>query len=137
MSGDTLGPEVSLLMRSAMWIRCAVLLVLAAGMAFAADVTGKWTAEFPGPDGGSMTITYNFKQDGTKLTGTAEGPGGSLPIQEGKVEGDKISFTVTFDAGGGEMKIGNQGTIKGDEITLTVKVGDQEGPGPVKLKRAK
>jgi len=124
-----------------MGLGCAILLALATGVAFAADVTGKWTGEFGGPDGGGMTITFNFKQDGTKLTGTTEGPGGEqLEIKDGKVEGDKISFMVSFDRGGGDMKILHEGVIKGDEITLNVKMegGEGGGPGgPMKLKRAK
>jgi hypothetical protein len=113
-----------------------MLAVLAAGMAFAADITGKWSGEFAGPDG-STTITFQFKQDGTKLTGTAEGPAGALPIQDGKVEGDKLYFVVNFDGGGGTMKIVHEGTIKDDEITLKVKMGDFEGGPPMKVKRVK
>ena len=32
--------------------------------ALAADVTGKWVAEFPGRGGETMTMTFNFKADG-------------------------------------------------------------------------
>ena len=55
------------------------------------------------------------------------------------MEGDKIVFTVSFDGGGGEMKIVHEGTIKGDEITLKIKMGDGgDGPGgEMTLKRAK
>jgi hypothetical protein len=117
------------------------VLALATGVAFAADITGKWTGEMSGPDGGAMSITFTFKQDGAKLTGTAEGPQGDpLQIKDGKVEGDRISFTVSFDAGGGDMKIVHEGTIKGDEITLNVKMEGGQGDGfggPMTLKRAK
>lgn len=116
---------------------CAAL-VLFAVTAFAADVTGNWTAQINGADGNSMTISYAFKQDGTKLTGTVTGPGGDLPIQDGSVQGDKVSFIVTFNGGNGEMKILNEGTVKGaDEITLTVKVNGEPFGGPVAVKRAK
>ena len=119
----------------------AALLALATGVALAADVTGKWTGEMNGPDDSSMTLTFNFKQDGTKLTGTVDGPGGQpLELKDGKVDGDKISFVVSFDGGGGEMKILHEGTINGDEITLNIKMegGPGEGlGGPLKLKRAK
>jgi hypothetical protein len=121
-------------------IRCAVFTVLATGMAFAADITGKWTGEFAGPDGGGgMTVAYTFKQEGAKLTGTSEGPGGEMQIKDGKVDGDKVVFSISFDGGGGEMKIVHEGTIKGDEITLKIKMGaGGEGPGgELKLKRAK
>lgn len=118
-------------------VRVLMTLALVAGFAMAADVTGKWTGAMGGPDGGGgMTITFNFKQDGGALTGTVEGPGGEpLQIQNGKVDGDKISFTVSF----GEMSIGHEGTVKGDEITLTIKMGggQEGGPGPMTLKRVK
>jgi hypothetical protein len=124
---------------------CAALLALAfTGTARAADVTGKWTAAMQGRGGGGegMTITYNFKQDGTKLTGTVETPmGDPMPISDGKVEGDKISFTISFDRGDGPMKITNEGTISGDEIKLTTKFeGGDFGGGdrpPATLKRVK
>jgi hypothetical protein len=127
-------------MRISTIILCAALAVLVSGTALAADITGKWTGQMAGPDGGSMSLTFNFKQDGTKLTGSAEGPGGDpLEIKDGKVEGDKISFTISFDAGGGAMKILHEGTVKTDEITLNVKMeGGPDGGSsrPLTLKRA-
>ena len=115
---------------------CAAMAALSAA-AFAADVTGNWTGQM-GPDGG-MTITFHFKQDGAKLTGTVDGPGGDpMPIADGKVDGNKIAFTVSFN----DMKILHEGTVQGDEITLNIKMeggpgGGDGGPGPMKLKRAK
>ena len=116
---------------------CAVL-ALWTGIAFAADVTGDWSASVSGPDGNAMTIAYHFKQDGGKLTGTVEGPGGAMPIQEGIVDGEKISFSVSFDGGNGPLKVVNEGSIKGPaEITVTVKVNGEAFGGPVTLKRTK
>jgi hypothetical protein len=130
-----------------MFVLCAALLALAftTGTAMAADVTGKWTTTMAGRGGGGgdFTITYNFKQDGAKLTGTVETPmGDPLPITEGKVEGDKLSFTITFEGGpNGAMKITNEGTIAGEEIKLTTKFeGGDFGGGdrpPATLKRVK
>lgn len=112
----------------------AAIALLAPVASFAADITGKWVGEM----GGEFTMTFNFKQDGNKLTGTADGPGGApLQIQAGKVEGNKISFTVSVD---GQMSIAHEGTINGDEISLTIKMDGGPGggpPGPIKLKRAK
>jgi len=116
--------------------RFAALAFITTAAAWGADVTGKWSAQMDGPDGGGMTMTFNFKQDGTRLTGTIDGPGGEpMAIQEGKVEGEKIVFAVSFN----DMKIVHEGTIKGDEITLTIQMsgGPGGGPGPLKLKRAK
>jgi hypothetical protein len=107
------------------------------GAAFAADVTGKWTAQVAGPDGSSFTVNYDFKQEGAKLGGTVTGPGGDIPIQDGSVDGEKIAFAITFDGGNGAMKVGNSGTVKGEEITLTITINGQTFGNPVTLKRAK
>ena len=114
-------------------IRVVALAALATAV-WAADITGKWSAQMNGPDGGGMTLTFTFKQSGTKLTGTMDGPGGeAMQIQDGKVDGDKISFAISFN----EMKIVHEGVVKGDEITLTVKMDGGPGgsPGPMVLKR--
>ena len=86
-----------------------------------------------------FTLTYAFKQDGEKLTGTVTGPQGDpLPLNEGKVVGDKVSFSVQVDMGGNPAKFSSEGVIKGDEISLTTKTegGPDFGP-PMTLKRAK
>ena len=86
-----------------------------------------------------FTLTYAFKQDGEKLTGTVTGPQGApLPLNDGKIVGDKVSFSVQVDMGGNPSKFSSQGVIKGDEITLTTKVegGEDFGP-PMVLKRVK
>ena len=127
-------------MKKLLVIRFAVLVALATGLAFAGDVTGNWTGEFAGPDGGNVSLTFHFKQDGTRLTGNVDGPGGqALELKEGKVEGDKISFAISFDSGGNAMKIIHAGTVKNDEIDLTVTMDGADGGegGPMKLKRNK
>ena len=121
-----------------MFLVCvAMLAFITTAGAWEGDVTGKWSAQMNGPDGGGgMTITFHFKQDGSKLTGTIDGPGGEpMAIQEGKVDGEKIVFAVSFN----DMKIVHEGTIKGDEITLTIQLdgGSGGGPGPLELKRVK
>jgi hypothetical protein len=55
-------------------LSAALLVALYALSAFAANVTGKWTAEDKDPDGDPSTITYVFKQEGTQLTGTVAIP---------------------------------------------------------------
>ncbi len=128
--------------RRSIIMMAAALVALLAAPAFAADVTGKWSGEVG--DGG-FTITVNFHQDGTKLTGTIDGPGGQpMEIKDGKIEGNKLSYSVTFDGGGGQMKMVQEGVVNGDEITLTIKMEGMPdggpgggGPGPIKLKRVK
>jgi hypothetical protein len=116
----------------------AVLCAIFAGAALAADISGNWSGTMQMGDN-PFTLTYAFKQDGEKLTGTVTGPQGApLPLNDGKVVGDKVSFSVQVDMGGNPSKFSSQGVIKGDEITLTTKVegGEDFGP-PMVLKRVK
>jgi opacity protein-like surface antigen len=123
-------------MQRRIFLACAVLMTVMAGAALAADITGNWTGATD-----QFTVTFAFKQDGEKLTGNVNGPQGDpMPISDGKVQGDKISFKVKVDMGGNSMTITHEGTIKGDEITLATKVeggGDFPGGGPMTLKRQK
>jgi len=64
-------------------------------MAIVADLNGKWTGSIKTPDGNELPVTYNFKVDGSKLTGTADSPQGSIPIDDGKIDGDNFTFKVT------------------------------------------
>ena len=113
------------------------ILVLSAICAFAADVTGQWAGTTKGPDGGDFTLTISLKQDGAKLTGTVGGPQGEpVEITDGKVEGDKLSFNVSFNG----MTIIHEGVIKGDnEIALTARFPKETGipDMQVNLKRTK
>ena len=99
-------------------IPCLLLLTLSA---LAAEVTGKWTGSIEGPQG-QMELTFNFKQDGDKLTGTSQTPMGEMAISEGKVDGDKITFTVAND----QFKVLHKGTISGDELKLKIEIGERE-----------
>jgi hypothetical protein len=115
----------------------AVLCALFAVAAFAADISGNWTGTMQMGDN-SMTISYAFKQDGEKLTGTVTGPQGEpMPLIDGRITGDKLSFSLMVDMGGSPAKFSTKGVIKGDEITLTTTMeGGDEFP-PMVIKRAK
>ena len=107
-----------------------------AAHAFAAtDVTGTWSGDMAGPNGDAFHLSFTFKQDGAKLTGSVLGPQGDpLPISDGVVTSDKISFTVSFNG----MTIKHEGVVTGDEIKLTTKAdGGDFPPSEIKLTRAK
>jgi len=120
-------------------IRRIILLALAAaalaGLLFAGDVSGTWNGSMAFGDN-QFPLTYRFKQDGAKITGTVTGPGGDLPLADGKIEGDQISFAVTIDRDGGAAKFTSKGTVKGDEIVLETSGPEFTSP-PFTLKRAK
>lgn len=112
-------------------------LTLFAPLARAADVTGKWTAEMSMPDGSSFQLAFVFKQDGSALTGSVQGPQGDpVEITDGKVDGDKISFKVSING----MTITHDGTINasGDEIKLSTKSDSGDFPAhDMTLRRVK
>ena len=94
-------------------------LLLLAAPAFAADVDGKWTGTVSTPMG-DLPVQFEFKADGTTLTGTTLGfDGGSIPIKNGKVDAEKISFTVTFDIGGMALDLSYTGVVSPSEIKMT------------------
>jgi hypothetical protein len=95
------------------------LLGLLSLAALAADVTGKWTAQVPGRNGQTREATFNFKVDGSTLTGTVSGRGGDMPIADGKIDGDTISFTQTMEFNGNSMKFMYTGKVSGDEIKFS------------------
>ena len=95
--------------------------------ATAADVTGKWKAEFESQIGAQKYI-FEFKVEGEKLTGKASyermGQKGETELKEGRVNGDEIFFVETVKLEGNELRIEYKGKVAGDEITFTRKVGD-------------
>jgi len=108
-------------------VALAVVTLTVMVSAYAADVTGKWTAEFDTQIGVQKYI-YEFKVEGTKLTGKAIGKRGdseaAVEIQEGKVNGDEISFVEMLKFGDQDLRIEYKGKLAGDEIKFTRKVGD-------------
>jgi hypothetical protein len=104
-----------------------LLLVLLSIAALAADISGKWTAQVPGRGGQTREATFNFKVDGNTLTGTVSGRGGDMPIADGKIDGDSISFTQTLEFNGNSMKFLYKGTVSGDSIKFTRERDGGEG----------
>ena len=102
----------------------AVLLVIAA-LVRAADPTGRWTATFT-TDVGEQQYTFEFKVMGSTLTGTAKSNLlGETKLDEGKVDGDKISFVENANFQGMPLKITYSGTMtSADEIAFTRNVAD-------------
>ena len=91
------------------------LLAAFAICALAADVTGTWSGDMKTPDGAGFHISFTLKQDGANLAGTVQGAQGDpLPISEGKIDGDKISFKVVFNG----TTFTHTGTLVGNQIKL-------------------
>jgi hypothetical protein len=99
-----------------------ILSAAAAAPALAADINGKWKAEYDGPDGNHRTNVFTFEVKGETVTGTVTSSMAPEPakIDEGTLKGDAITFKVTRNFGGNEIKLNYTGTVKGDEIPLKV-----------------
>ena len=124
------------------------LLLAVTLVAFAADVTGKWTYSQPGMNGGpDRQTTITLKQDGDKLTGSIPammggrgGGGGGAPadppptteITNGKVDGAKVYFEVARPGrGGGDPTITKyDGSFSGDELKLKITRPGRGGGDP-------
>jgi len=115
----------------------ALGMLLGTAAALAADLTGTWAGTLA-TQNGDYALVNTFKQEGAKLTGTLLPPrGDTVEIQDGKVDGDKVSFVFEVAYNGG-MKFLNEGAIKGDEIAVTTtQQGGGEYGGTLTLKRQK
>ena len=90
--------------------------------ASAADISGTWKGSAETPNG-TIERTFVFKQDGTTLTGeTSSNNFGKSAIEDGKVEGDNVSFTISVNMQGNEAKVSYKGKAEGDQIKFTVGV---------------
>ncbi len=122
-------------MKRLLFLCVGLAMMLAPATMRAADVTGTWTSSMQSPDGsGGIQITFTFKQDGDKLSGSVDaGQGGAMDITNGKVDGNHFTFDVAFNG----TAIHHDCTLDGDEIKMTTKSDSGDFPGmQMTLKRA-
>jgi hypothetical protein len=74
---------------------------------------GKWKGSRETPNG-NFEVNYTFKVEGNKLTGTWKTEFGETKIEEGKVDGKKFSYTITFN----EMTIKSTGEVVNENELL-------------------
>ena len=91
------------------------------------SVAGKWQGQFDSQIG-VQKYTYEFKADGTNLTGQAIGISdngtNTSAVAEGKINLDTITFIEPLKFGDQDIRIEYTGKLSGDEIKLHRKVGD-------------
>ena len=103
----------------------ALFVVLGSVTALAADFNGKWTAQMESPRG-TQTLTFNFHVDGSKLTGSITTRRGDSPIENGKIDGDNISFDQNMNMNGNDVKITYTGKADGaDGIKFSRQAGER------------
>ena len=110
-------------------IALAAFTLALTGSAWSADTTvaGRWKGQFDSQIG-LQKYTYEFKVDGTNLTGRAIGERqvgtNNVAITEGKIKQDEISFVEPETFQGMELRVEYTGKVSGDEIKFHRKVGD-------------
>jgi len=90
-------------------------------------IDGKWKGSRDTPNG-TMEFTYTFKVQGDTLTGTVKSQFGELPLEKGKVDGKKFSYSISFN--GNEMN--STGELVSDDEIIT-----KNERGETKLSRVK
>ena len=106
-------------MKRFLYASLAALLLGMVSLISAADATGKWVAEMPGRGGNTMKQTFTFKADGSTLTGTVSGRNGDTPIENGKIDGNTITFEVTRNFNGNSFTMKYTGKV-GEDNKMTL-----------------
>ena len=114
--------------------RVLMTALMCAAALLAADPTGTWTADQPGPNGESYNITFKLKADGAKLTGTMGGDQFEQPIQNGEIHGDDVSFSVHLDFGDG-IDLKYTGKVSADKIDFKYTLRGDETARPFVAKK--
>ena len=106
----------------------------------AADVAGIWAGQMTGRRGEKEDVAFQFKLNGTAITGKMFGDEFDLPLEEASLTGEQIRFTVTTTNyySGSQIKFVFTGAIKGNEIELTrSRVGGPPVEGPANRQNLK
>jgi hypothetical protein len=96
-------------------------------LAHASELAGTWTSEFDSQIG-VQKYTYEFTIEGDALVGRAVFKrsigNGEAPLNDIKVAGENVSFSEPLSFDGNEITITYSGTLNGDEMKLTRRVGE-------------
>ena len=60
------------------------------------SIDGNWKGSRETPNG-TMEFTYTFKVQGDSLTGSIKSQYGEIPLENGKVDGKKFSYSLSFN----------------------------------------
>jgi hypothetical protein len=106
-------------------LRLVFLLPFLVVLLNAAGASGTWKGDF-NFNGTTVPMTFNLTAAGEGLTGTVEGlPTSPTEVQDGKVDGDTISFWVITEYQGDTYKLVYKGKVSDDRIQFTF--GTEDG----------
>ena len=86
-----------------------------------ASIDGNWAGKYSSSIGDdTMYMEYTFKAEENFLTGTSIGSadGSRIPIKDGIIDGNKISFFLDVVINGTDMKFNYTGELSGEKLNL-------------------
>lgn len=106
----------------------ALVVVFIAIPAQAQSIAGTWTGSADTAQG-PFPLTFNFAIEDGELTGSLLNDFlGEIPLLDGMIDGNIVSFVLSIAGGGPPMNITLTGEVDGDEMTLTPEF--EGGPPP-------
>jgi hypothetical protein len=84
-------------------------------------INGKWEIVINSPLG-AQKATLELKADGASLTGSQQAVQGSGPLENGKVDGNNLSWSAKITSPM-PMTLDFTGTVDGDKLSGSVKAG--------------
>jgi hypothetical protein len=117
-------------------LAAAALIALTAVLLAAADPAGTWKGSLDF-NGTPVVLTFNLKTSGAAVSGTINSPlTEAAEIKDGKVDGDTVTFSSTFEYQGNPVKLLYRGKIDGDQITFTMGTEDGSWTADIVTKRS-
>jgi len=103
------------------------------------NATGTWQWSMTRQDGTTVERKIRLKQEGDKLTGVSIANENEIAIEEGKVQGDLVSFQVTRERDGNKFTMKYSGKLDGDSLKGKIQgtFGGEERSFDLDAKRVK
>ena len=100
-----------------------LLLVLTTGIAFGQNaIDGNWKGTRETPNG-TFEVNYTFKVEGNIVRGTLKTQFGEVKLEDGKIDGKKFSYSVTFND---NKRTSNAELINENEILVKNERGEMK-----------
>lgn len=125
----------------------SALLLMAAPLAAQSDTTkkaapvaieGRWQGTVESPQG-SQSMEAVIKKDSTGYIGMMSSPQGEMPLQQIKLDGDKLTFVGVVNANGTSIEVWYSFTVKTDAMSgqADISFNGQSMSFPLNMTRVK